>query len=140
MGPIEILVVKFPGNEFKGEIAPALRDLVESGTIRIIDLIFAIKNETGDVAVVELNDLSDDEYGAFDPVVSDTNGMLSEEDAREIGETLERDSSAALMLFENVWAEKFRDAVLNAKGELVMNERIPKAVVDEIMASEPERV
>ena len=68
LGPIELLVVKFPGNQFKGEIAPALAELVENGTIRIVDLLFAIKDENGDLAVVELSDAGDDENEAWGPV------------------------------------------------------------------------
>jgi hypothetical protein len=134
IGPVELIVIKFPGNQFKGEIAPALTELVESGTIRIIDILFVLKNEDGTVEMVEINDLAADDYTAFDPLVQDVTGMLSEDDVKFFSESMEPNSSAALMLFENAWATRFCDAVLNAKGELVLNERIPKAVIDDFLA------
>ena len=135
IGPIELLVVKFPGNQFKGEIAPALQELVESGTIRIIDLIFAIKDEEGTLAVLELNALGDETLAVFEPEPSELSGSLTEDDARERSSGgLENNSSAAIMLFENTWATKFVDAMRNANGELVLIERVPRAVIDELIA------
>jgi len=138
IGPVELLVVKFPGNKFSGKIIPELKSLVESGTIRIVDLLMAVTDEQGNIAVIELEDLDPDMYGQFDPLVSDRTGLLSHDDARSLASRLGPDSSAAVMLFENTWATKFRDAVLDADGELVLSERIPKAVVDEMVASAAE--
>ena len=135
LGPIELLVVKFPGNKFTGEVAPALKDLVEGGLIRVIDILFVHKDQDGEMTVLEINDLDDDEFSRFDPVVSDITGMLTPDDARWFSQGLENDSSGAIMLFENAWATRFRDALLNANGELVLNERIPKAVIDELVAT-----
>jgi Family of unknown function (DUF6325) len=134
IGPIELLVVKFPGNQFKGEIAPALQELVESGTIHVIDLIFAIKDEEGTLAIIELNDLGDEKLAVFSPKQSELNGALTEDDARSLAGGLENNSSAAIMLFENTWATRFADALRNANGELVLSERIPRAVIDELIA------
>jgi Family of unknown function (DUF6325) len=135
LGPIELLVVKFPGNRFTGEIAPALKDLVEGGLIRVIDILFVVKDEAGEVTVLEINDLDDDNFSRFDPVVADLTGMLTPDDARQLSAGLENNSSGAIMLFENTWATRFRDALLNANGELVLNERIPKVVIDELLAT-----
>ena len=135
IGPVEILVVRFPGNEFKGEIAPALGELVESGTIRVIDLVFVAKGPEGDVAAVELSDLDESTSAAFQPHVEEPSGLLSDEDIEDLGAELEPNSSAALLLFEHVWATKFRDAVLDSGGELVASIRIPKEVVDEVVAA-----
>ncbi|HEY7030567.1 MAG TPA: DUF6325 family protein [Thermomicrobiales bacterium] len=137
LGPIEFLALKFPGNQFRGEIVPALADLVEDETIRIIDLLFVQKAGDGAVRVVELADLGEDEYRAYEEVVSDVSGLLSHDDAREIAKQLEPNSSAALLLFENVWATQFADAVANAKGEVLVNERIPRAMIEEMLASDP---
>jgi len=134
LGPIEMLVVKFPGNQFSGEIIPALAELVENGTVRIVDLLFAVKNKQGDVKVLEFGDLDPDIFGQWDPLVSDVTPMLNEDDARELTASLENNSSAALLLFENTWATRFVDAVSNARGEVVVNERIPRAVVQELTA------
>jgi uncharacterized membrane protein len=133
LGPVEILVVKFPGNQFKGEIAPALTELVESGTIRVIDILFVNKNENGKVEMVEINDLDDDNYAVFDPIVSDVTSMLNEDDVKAFAEALGPNSSAALLLFEDTWATRFRDALENAKAELVMSERIPRAVIEHFL-------
>jgi hypothetical protein len=137
MGPLELLAVRFPGNHFKGEIAESLAELVEAGTIRVIDILFAMKDSEGNLLVAEINDLPEDDFATFDPIIDDDlTGMLSEEDARNLAATIEPNSSAAIMLFENVWATRFRDAILNADGELVLSERIPKAVVDEILGTD----
>lgn len=133
LGPVELLVVKFPGNQFKGEIAPALTELVENGTIRVIDILFANKDADGKVEMVEVNDLDDDDFRRFDPVVTDVTDMLTAEDVDVLTQTLEPNSSAALMLFENTWATRFRDALVNANAQLVLNERIPRAVIDEMI-------
>ena len=134
LGPIELLVVKFPGNQFKGEIAPALKDLVESRTIQIIDLIFAIKDGEGTLAVLELDALGDEKLAVFKPAPSELSGTLTEDDAHSLAGGLENNSSAAIMLFENTWAARFAEAMRNAGGELILNERIPRAVIEELIA------
>jgi len=134
-GPIEFLALKFPGNQFRGEILPALADLVEDEKIRIVDLLFVQKSADGTVRVIELAGLGREDYVAFDEVVSDVSGLLGQDDAQMIANALEPNSSAALMLFENVWATRFVDAVLNAKGEVILNERVPRAMVDEMVAT-----
>jgi hypothetical protein len=134
IGPIELLVVKFPGNQFKGEIAPALQELIDNGIIHVIDLIFAIKDEGGNLAVLELNDLGDERMAVFQPKQSELSGSLTEDDARSLAGGLENNSSAAIMLFENVWATRFADALRNADGQLILNERIPRVVIDELIA------
>lgn len=133
-GPIEMLAVKFPGNRFTGEIAPALADLVESDTIRLIDILFVRKDADGLVEVTEISELDDDTYAAFDLVTSDMEGLMSEDDGQRISALLEPNSSAAVMVFENTWASRFTEAMRDADGEVVFNERIPRAVIDEMMA------
>lgn len=135
LGPIELLVVKFPGNQFRGEIIPALQELVEGGTIRIVDILFLHKSADERLTVLEINDLEAEMFGLFAPIVSDITKLLSNEDAAQLGNTLENNSSAALMLFENTWATRLVDALGNAQGELVMNERIPRVVIDELLAA-----
>ncbi len=134
IGPIELLVVKFPGNQFKGEIAPALQELVENRTIKVIDLIFAMKDEEGTLAILELNALGDETLAVFEPEPSELSGSLTEDDARSLSGGLENNSSVAILLFENTWATKFVEAIRNANGELVMIERVPRAVIDELIA------
>jgi hypothetical protein len=134
-GPIELLVVKFPGNQFTGELAPALQELIESGTIRVIDLLFASKDASGRVEVLEIDDLGETVFTSFDPLVAEHSGLLSDDDARFFAAGLEPNSSEALLLFENTWASRFAEAFRQAKGEVVLNERVPRAVVEELLAT-----
>jgi len=135
LGPVELLVVEFPGNDFRGEIAPALRKLVEQGTVRIIDLVFISRDDTGVVHSRELTEIESDLLLTWDPLVDDVLGLLSGDDIQQLGQSLSLNSSAALLLFENSWATEFRDAVVRANGKLVLSERIPKAVIDELLAA-----
>lgn len=133
LGPIELIVVKFPGSQFTGGLIPALRELVERETIRIVDILLVRKDAQGAVNLFEISDLVGDEYTIFDPIVSEVAGLLTEDDVQDLTHGLENNSHAALMLFENTWATRFRDAVLDAKGELVLSERIPHAVITELI-------
>jgi uncharacterized membrane protein len=128
-GPIELVAISFPGNQFSGEIIPALQELIDTETIRVIDIVFAIKDEDGNVAVLEVDDLPEDQASVYSSTVSEVSGLLSEEDVQRLGAALEPNSSAGLMLFENTWATKFVTAVANANGEVILNERIPRAVI-----------
>jgi len=130
IGPVEYGVVAFPGNKFKGEIAPALGDLVESGTIRIIDLAFVIKDSDGNVAAVEIEDAGSEVLRAFEAITYQRDGLISENDIAEIAAALDPNSSALIMVWEDLWATKFSDAVRNAGGIVVALERVPRDVVE----------
>ena len=134
-GPIELLVVDFPGNQFSGEIAPALRELVENGTIRIIDILIVQKDPDGNTVDIELSDLSDDLFAVYDPVVEELAGLITHEDALALTAALPPNTTTGIMLFENVWAQRFADAVVKSKGEIVVNERLPRSVIDELIAA-----
>jgi len=136
-GPIELLMLRFPGNRFTGKVAPALTDLIDSDTIRVIDILFASKDKDGTLAVFEINDLDDEVYELYDPLVGDVSGLLSADDLQHLASDMENNSSAALMLFENTWAIRFVEAVADAGGEVMLNERIPRAVVEAALR-EPE--
>ena len=136
LGPIELLVLKFPGNHFKGEILPALRELVDSNTIGIVDILLAVTDEEGNVSAMEISENSD-AYAVLEPVVKDIQGLLTPADIEALGKQLGPNSSAAVMLFENKWATKFRDAVLDADGQFVLFERIPKQVIEAMMEEAP---
>jgi flagellar basal body rod protein FlgC len=132
-GPVDFLAVKFPGNHFKGEVLAALTELVESKTVRILDMVVVMKDEQGKVAVREVGQMGSELLVVFDPSQVESHGMIKLADIDMIAEQLENNSSAGIMLFENLWAIKFKDALLNAKAELVMQERIPHEVVLETM-------
>jgi hypothetical protein len=105
------------------------------------DHVFAW-NAGAQVDYVDANGLSavrlrkdEDTYAVWDPIVADITGLLSDDDIARLSGVLDDNSSAAIMLFENTWATRFVDAVLRANGELVLNERIPRRVVDEVLAA-----
>jgi hypothetical protein len=129
LGPVDYMIVAFPGNQFSGEIVPALADLVENGTIRIIDLAFVGKNAAGEVVAFELLDLDPDVKKAFENLGVEVSGLFNEDDLMSAGEELEPDTSAALLVWENLWARNVAEALRNAGGELIDFERIPHEVV-----------
>jgi hypothetical protein len=131
IGPVEYMIVAFPGNQFKGEIAPALAKLIESETIRVIDLAFVMKDADGTVAAFELSDLEEDVRRGLDALGLEGSGFLGEEDLMDAGAMLEPNSSAAMLLWEDLWAAEFASALRNAGGELLALDRIPHDVVME---------
>ncbi|HEX6687596.1 MAG TPA: DUF6325 family protein [Solirubrobacterales bacterium] len=124
MGPIDYLLVEWPGRQPTGEAAPHLLDLVDRGLIRILDFVFLSKAEDGSVTRVEISDLGD-EVAAFAAFEGASSGLLSEEDADEAGGALEPGTSAALLVYENRWAAPFASAVRRSGGQLVATGRIP---------------
>ncbi len=133
-GPVDLVLLGFPGNQFTGEIAPALGDLVSSRTVRILDLVFISKDADGNVAGVELSDLGE-AGAAFDDVDGEINELLTDEDVQAAGEELEPDSSAALLMFENTWAGRLATAIREANGEVVAYERIPRDALEEFLGA-----
>jgi uncharacterized protein DUF6325 len=129
IGPVEYLIVSFPGNEFRGEIAPALADLVDAGTIRIIDIAFVGKNADGDVAAFELSELDPEVREGLENLGATSGGLFNEDDLMAAGEELDPNSSAALLVWENVWAKPVAAAIRDAGGELYDYDRIPHEVV-----------
>jgi hypothetical protein len=135
LGPVEYLIVTFPGNQFKGEIVPALAALLDQGMIRILDLAVINKDAEGNVLLFEASELPDEIYQAIARLQGEHDDLLSEEDLLMAAEELENNSTAAAMLFENVWAARFAQAVRNAGGEVQLNVRIPNAIVEEVRRS-----
>jgi len=129
LGPVDYMIVAFPGNEFRGEIAPALAELVDNGTIRIIDLAFVGKNADGDVVAFELSELAADVQEAFEKAGVEVTGLFNEEDLMAAGEELEPNSSAALLVWENVWARDIAQKMRDAGGILLDFDRLPHEVV-----------
>ena len=129
IGPVDYMIVAFPGNQFKGEIAPALADLVEAGTIRIIDLAFVGKNEDGEAVAFELTELDPDVRQGLESMGVEVGGLLNDDDLTSTAEALPPNTSAALLVWENVWARDVKQAIANAGGELVAFDRVPHEVV-----------
>lgn len=130
IGPVDYAIISFPGSQFRGEIAPALAELVESGTVRIIDAVFAQKTAEGDIEVIELSDIDPEVQAAYANVGVEVTGLFNDEDLIAAGEELEPGSSALLLVWENLWAKKVADAVRDANGELLDFGRIPHEVVE----------
>ena len=125
MGPIDYVVVEFPGSKMTGEGFPLLVDLVDRGIIRIIDLAFFTKELDGSVKGIAISDFDGDgelDLAAFEGASS---GLLGEDDIEEAGSVLEPGSSAGLLVYENVWAGPFAAALRRGGGQLVASGRIP---------------
>ena len=134
VGPVDLVVLGFPGNRFKGEIIPEIQKAVDAGVIRLIDILLAIRIGDEPVRVLEISEVEDEALKRLEPVASDVTGLLSEQDAFALSADLPADSSVALLLFEHTWAAPIADAIENAGGRLIMNERIPRAVVEQLVA------
>ena len=111
IGPVDYMIVAFPGNQFKGEIAPALADLVDAGTIRIIDIAFVGKDADGDTVAFELTELDPEVQKGLDNLGIEVEGLFNEDDLMDAGDALEPNSSAALLVWENVWARDVKQAI-----------------------------
>ena len=135
IGPVEYIAIAFPGNRFSGEIIPAIKKLQDSGTIRVLDLVIITKDDEGNVAAVELADSSPETQATFAVLGVENRNLLGEEDFEDIGAALDPNSTAALMIWENVWAAEFAKSLRNADGILIANGRIPAVLVEELMAS-----
>jgi uncharacterized membrane protein len=136
MGPIDYLLVEWPGRQPTGEVAPHLIDLVDRGLIRILDLAFIAKAEDGSVVALEVADLGE-AVAAFASFAGASSGLLSDEDINDAGSALEAGTSAALLVFENRWAAPFATAVRKSGGQLVASGRIPiQAVLAALDAAE----
>ena len=132
-GPIDFLALEFDNEKLKGEIMPALMELVENKIVRVIDLVVIQKDQAGKHEALELQQLEPEVIAIFDPLMVEISGIIQVEDVDAIAEQMENNTTAAVLLFENLWAIKFKEAVLRANGRLLAQERIPYQVVDEAM-------
>ena len=130
VGPVDVVIIGFPGNKFTGQIAPAVMDLVESGTIRVIDLLFVMKAADGVVTTIQASDLDAETGAGYLAIDVVQPGALGPEDAEEVSEDLPLNSSALLVAFENAWAAKFVTACRAADGIVIDYVRIPADVVE----------
>ena len=133
VGPVDVYIIGFPGNKFSGKIAPAIRELVDNGTIRVLDLLFVMKDQDGTVVTLAIQDL-DEEGAAFADLEITEPGSLNEEDADEVSEDLPSNSAALLIAFENLWARKVVSALADADAVLIDSIRIPAEVVNQARA------
>ena len=137
MGPVDYLVVEFPGSRMTGEGLPLLVDLVDRGIIRILDFVFVKKEDDGSVTGLELTDIDGD--GELDLAVFSgvSSGILDDEDRAEAASVLEPGSSAGVLVYENLWAAPLATALRRGGAQLVAGGRIPiQALLASIDAAE----
>ena len=122
MGPIDYIVLEWPGRQPKGDAVPLIIDLVERGIIRVLDIALMVKGDDGSVAAVDLGDLDEDSgFGVFDGA---TTGLITQEDLEEAATALNPGTSAAVLVWENVWAAPVAVALRRSGGQLVASGRI----------------
>jgi len=131
LGPVDYLVVAFPAGkaDFSGEMASELRALMDSNTVRVLDLVLLSKDMDGSVEAAELRDADDSEVGQLRAAEADLAVLLAESDVEEIGAMLEPGSTAAVLVWENTWAAPFGSAVRRSGGQLVTTGRIPTQAI-----------
>jgi hypothetical protein len=133
-GPIDFLALEFQNERLKGEILPELLDLIDKKIIRVVDLVVIQKDQHGNHQALELQQLAPDLMSIFDPLGVEVSGIIQVEDIDMIAEEMEWNTTAAVMLFENLWAIKFKEAVMRADGKLLAQVRIPYEDVEEALA------
>lgn len=132
-GPIDFIALEFKTDQLKGEILPELLALVKNKIVRVIDLVIIQKYEDGHHEAMEMQQLGPDLLALFDPLEIEVSGIIQAEDIAEAAEAMENGTNAALLLFENLWAIRFIEAVRRANGKLLAHERIPAEVVNEVL-------
>ena len=132
-GPIDFIALEFKTDQLTGESLPALIELVQKQIVRVIDLVIILKDQGGETQVLEIEELAPDMLAIFDPLEVEISGIIQVEDIEVIAAAMENNTTAALLLFENLWAIKFGEAVTRASGRMLMYDRIPFEVVNETL-------
>jgi len=132
-GPIDFIALEFQTDQLTGESLPALLELVQKGIVRVIDLIIILKDQDGETQVLEIEELGPNMLAFFDPMNVEISGIIQMEDIELIAEQMPANTTAALLMIENLWAIKFGEAVVRSSGKMVMYDRIPFEVVNEMM-------
>jgi len=127
LGPIEYIVVGFPGNKFNGEIIPELSALVDKGLVRLLDLVLIGKDADGEVVAFEVDEMGD--IPELAQLEGETGGLISQADIEHAAAGLEPNSSAGLLIWEDLWAAPFNDAIRNSGGVIVQGARIPDELI-----------
>lgn len=125
LGPVDYLVVEFPGSNFNGEILPELADLAQRGIVRVLDLVIIRKGDDGEFEAFEAGDADAGPLGEIRELERELADLISVDDVAAVAEAMEVGSTAGLLVYENLWAAPFASAVRRAGGQLVANGRIP---------------
>ena len=128
IGPVDVYVIGFPGNKISGQIVPAIMEQVEAGVIRVLDILFVMKDAEGTVVTLAIEDL-DADGAAFAELDIASPGALNHEDADEISDDLPLNSSALLIAYENIWMTNIVLAFAAAEAVVINQVRIPVDVV-----------
>jgi len=131
-GPVELVVLRFEGTDFRGEVLREIQKVVDAEVITVIDILLAVRLGNDPVRVLEVQELEDEVQGRFEPIISDVGNLLTEDDARQLSADLGPDAAVALLVFEHRWVTGIADAVKAAGGRVVMAERIPRGVIDQL--------
>jgi len=137
LGPVDYLVVEFPAgaSSFTGEMAAELLALVDSGTIRVIDVLILTKDADGTVEATELSDIA--ELGELQAIEAELGELLAADDVEHLAAAMEPGSTAGVLIWENLWAAPFASAVRRSGGQLIANGRIPiQAIIASIQADQ----
>ena len=124
LGPLEYTVIGFDRPTFDGSIADEIAKVVEKRIIRLVDVVFVVKDAAGEIEIVEIDNVRDPRFANFAPLLKDRMGFLPPEDVLALAEGLPKDSAALILLFEHRWAEKIKGAIANANGFLVARDYI----------------
>jgi hypothetical protein len=133
-GPVELVVLKFDGNNFEGEVLREIQKVVDAGTIVVIDILLAVRVGEDPVRVLEIQELEDPILQRWEPIITDAGNLLTADDAERLSADLEPDSAIALLMFEHRWVAPIADAIENAGGSVLMTERIPRAIIEQLVA------
>ena len=132
IGPVELVVLKYTGDRFTGVPAAKIQAMVDARVIRIIDVILARKGDDGEVTILEINELEDEDSGTFDPIVADVTGYVNHADVRTLTANWEPRTTAVILLFENLWRGQLIEDIKASGGEVVLSERIPGSVIEQL--------
>jgi hypothetical protein len=133
-GPVELVVLKFDGTNFEGEVLREIQKVVDAGTITVIDILLAVRFGDDPVRVIEVQELEDPILERWQPIITDAGSLLTADDAERLSAGLAPDSAVALLLFEHRWVAPIADAIERAGGTVVLTERIPRTVVEQLVA------
>ena len=128
IGPVSYTIIAFPGNRFTGKIAPELEKLIANGVVRIIDLVFVAKDEAGDTISLEFDQM--DELIPFGELEGEVGGLINVEDLDHVAQGLPEGNSALIIVWEDLWALGFVEAVQEAGGVVIETARIPRDLIE----------